>query len=534
MQLVYLWVAEYKNIKNQGFNFSPDFECKYDKKSNELKIEPKKHTRIFPNNINVTAIVGENGSGKSGLLELIKESKIFTDIYAPVQYVKVFKQDDKLRIIGTIYGLRNNKDLIYCYVNAFPPKELNKQHQKIINDIHSNIYLYKYSLDIDEKSFVDYPNKKLSIEDIAFEDKKMILEYIRDNKEHNDNFGNYFKPDKCEIRLTKDISDRINELKNSYKNLPRLNNKHPFIKQIYQYIMLILNSTSLNKPLNNITTDDKLETYIKNFLENKDEKDESQIIEIKKLLKYIEDLNCLSENIASENEFHSIFKVNTSFILNNFFVLKDLPDCFNIDFKDTKNHISYNNLSSGEKSTLRIRFYIEKNISKSHIILLDEPETDLHPNWQKKLLHYLIETFKNRKQNIHFILTTHSPFLLSDLPKENIIFLKNGEQIYPDIETFGANIHTLLSHGFFMDDGLMGEFAKSQIDDVIKLLNYSGVLSENEVKKCKHIISITGEPILKRQLQKMLDSKNIDYIANDVKKEIKLLQHRILLLSKRL
>ena len=30
MELVYLWVEEYKNIKNQGFNFSPRFKCEFD------------------------------------------------------------------------------------------------------------------------------------------------------------------------------------------------------------------------------------------------------------------------------------------------------------------------------------------------------------------------------------------------------------------------------------------------------------------------------------------------------------------------
>ena len=32
MELVYLWVEEYKNIIGQGFNFSPRFECSYDEK----------------------------------------------------------------------------------------------------------------------------------------------------------------------------------------------------------------------------------------------------------------------------------------------------------------------------------------------------------------------------------------------------------------------------------------------------------------------------------------------------------------------
>lgn len=37
MELVYLWVEDYKNIHKQGFNFSPRFTCKYNKESNELE-----------------------------------------------------------------------------------------------------------------------------------------------------------------------------------------------------------------------------------------------------------------------------------------------------------------------------------------------------------------------------------------------------------------------------------------------------------------------------------------------------------------
>ena len=76
MELIYLWIEDYKNIKEQGFNFSGRYRCEYDREKNELTInENKDYVDIFPDNINVTAIVGKNGSGKSSIFErLIAEN----------------------------------------------------------------------------------------------------------------------------------------------------------------------------------------------------------------------------------------------------------------------------------------------------------------------------------------------------------------------------------------------------------------------------------------------------------------------------
>ena len=38
MELVYLWVEDYKNIHHQGFNFSPRFHCEYNEEKKELII----------------------------------------------------------------------------------------------------------------------------------------------------------------------------------------------------------------------------------------------------------------------------------------------------------------------------------------------------------------------------------------------------------------------------------------------------------------------------------------------------------------
>ena len=183
---------------------------------------------------------------------------------------------------------------------------------------------------------------------------------------------------------------------------------------------------------------------------------------------------------------------------------------------------------------LKRHFGDKKNIN----IFFDEVESTFHPDWQRNFINLLIQlviksNLLDNKQKLNLVFATHSPFILSDLPKESIIFLEKGKQVYPfedGKQTFGANIHTLLSHGFFMKDGLMGEFAKSKIDDVIKYLNNDKKSTITTDKDAQNIIDIIGEPIIKRELQRML--KNKMELSN--KTEIDTIKDKIKLLTERL
>jgi len=210
------------------------------------------------------------------------------------------------------------------------------------------------------------------------------------------------------------------------------------------------------------------------------------------------------------------------FILNQIYTLAIYPKQDLYDYIDAEELAEH-----GIDSSHPDRFY-----EIDYIILFDEIDIGFHPDWQKKTIQYIID-FLNATDNqkyYHLIFTTHSPFLLSDIPKENLIFLKDGKQVkgIEKKQTFGANIHTLLSDSFFMEDGLMGEFAKGKIDEVIRLLN-KDKLDEKELKYCEQIISIIGEPIVKNQLQRMLDSKRLKKVdeIDAIKKSMEAMQKRL-------
>ena len=156
------------------------------------------------------------------------------------------------------------------------------------------------------------------------------------------------------------------------------------------------------------------------------------------------------------------------------------------------------------------------------LLLLDEIDNYLHPEWKRLFISILTEFLKENYSQYCFqiILTTHSPFMLSDLKKEQIIFLDNKKQI-PSREmkqTFGANIHTLLSDAFFMKSGMMGQYAKGQINNVIAFLN--GDNTDMNTKGALEIIKHIGEPILKSQLENKLNKLILrDNIEKKVSKE---------------
>lgn len=165
------------------------------------------------------------------------------------------------------------------------------------------------------------------------------------------------------------------------------------------------------------------------------------------------------------------------------------------------------NLSSVPDDSTRIKY------NKLNLIL-DEVEICFHPEYQRLFLDRLLKMIENLGLNknfdINIILTTHSPFLLSDIPQANVLYLQDGDIANEkDIPTnpFAANVNDILHQSFFLNNGFMGEFAQNKINDAISDLSATRNISDNRRKEIKSLIEIIGEPLLKQTLQDLYIAK---------------------------
>lgn len=108
-------------------------------------------------------------------------------------------------------------------------------------------------------------------------------------------------------------------------------------------------------------------------------------------------------------------------------------------------------------------------------LILEEVELYFHPDYQKQYIYRMLEQIRQIRftniKAINIIIVTHSPFVLSDIPGNNILYLNKG---LPDtssgLNPFAANIGDTLKNSFFLENGFMGEFAIRKIESLLRYL----------------------------------------------------------------
>lgn len=167
-------------------------------------------------------------------------------------------------------------------------------------------------------------------------------------------------------------------------------------------------------------------------------------------------------------------------------------------------------LSQGEKSLMALvgdiarrlamlNPALENPLAGDGIVLIDEVDLHLHPSWQRRLCERLTETFPN----CQFVLTTHSPLVISDCKNVLIYTLANGE-LRQLPSQYGQDANTVLLD--VMNTSIRNEKIETELNDLLdaiqdsKLTEAQKLLAElSEELPANHLELVKAKLLLRKQ-----------------------------------
>ncbi len=179
-----------------------------------------------------------------------------------------------------------------------------------------------------------------------------------------------------------------------------------------------------------------------------------------------------------------------SYFSNLYIDRKSKP--FNMIVKKGEEELKLNQLSKGEKSLLALVGDIARRLAILNpsldnplegegVVMIDEVDLHLHPQWQQDLIDKLVTTFPN----VQFIVTTHSPHIISDRADILVYALDDG-QLTEMPNVYGEDVNTVLTKVFDVD--IRDKEVQQEFDDIAELI------ANHEFEKAeKNIIRLEKE-----------------------------------------
>lgn len=190
---------------------------------------------------------------------------------------------------------------------------------------------------------------------------------------------------------------------------------------------------------------------------------------------------------------------------------------FHVDeIKFKKNNgasVYYKQLSDGEHQYLQVTGALMLINENASLFLMDEPETHYNPEWRSKLISTLNQIREKQAENDpdfnkamrnyemlipkqEIMLTTHSPFVVSDCQKENVyIFERDKESKIqfrkPEINTYGTSVNILMNE-LFKSNKTIAKLSLDEIDKIKKSIQGPG-----DIEKAKESSRKLGDSVEK-------------------------------------
>lgn len=631
LELVYIWVNKYKHSLNDtNINLTGKFIINFNKDSDNLTINYNKDydrgiTAYNKDNISISLIVGSNGSGKSTILDLIRNgSSIRKDINTKIEKIYPYffgiyydrkngklildgisKKDGSLEIevksitsdftvelnkleikndyaiIGKNYcGFNDNLNVKNIFFSAsdnsiYPMLKNTSQLSENLEDI-SDAYQYSKIIEQIEKTFKTTVHSFKQIQNY-FDDTQIVNSIQALYSDGLELFDGFKMPNTISIEIhDTNVKNRFNAIieklekeKNNrqhnldmFKALNKLldfkydpmNNKVAHVKYLtilnlfnihYNENALIL-IPQLDEALLKIDFSLSIEAIFQSFrkslidLESSDKRTEHHIFS--KYFKMVDSLvDALNKYEKYQSKYVLVYDVpieeNTESLPFIVFYHQELT----VTASPFLTYELNPPMSSGEKylfyffgkiyGALNSAFSNKKiNRGDTVLLLLDEPDNFLHPEWQRSFISLLSDYLASNYIDYFFniIIATHSPLMLSDVPKNNVVFLNEGSSRTYDGETMLDNIHTILANGFFLES-TVGEYALKVLNDLLELskeiANKNSIDSDDLTihkyqrykEKFIFLLDHTGEVYIKNMIQSHMDSIEtiIEGITND-------------------
>lgn len=378
---------------------------------------------------NVYVVIGKNGSGKSNLLEAISIifSSIFIDpTHPPFKYAICYEINGKTVEIDCLnFDLRIKVD----------------EEEKRLNFLLNNDLLPKRIIAV-------YSGEELRM------------------------WEKIYKPF---------YDTYIDALKNGDSNTATLN-LH-YVNKYHWNIAFLTLALSENQSCQSFIKELGYEVESVDIeLDDKRIKDNKELLlgmllnELQKSKKYtIESLRVLFKKVMyGENNDGSMLNDYDVFeYLQKGYIPKDFKTITKIELNLSGN-ITLSELSEGEKKKILIFTVMQVLAAQNSIVLLDEPDSFLHPSWQKSLIKYIADL-----ANSNFtLLTTHSPNVLSGTSNENVIRFLDGKVISFMSSNSGRDINSIQSE--IMGEHFRDEATELEIREIYDLIN-CGDLDKAEI-----------------------------------------------------
>ncbi|MBC5709640.1 ATP-binding protein [Hungatella sp. L12] len=377
--------------------------------------------RFFPDDLKskserpiTTLIIGANGAGKSFIL------MILSDIFNAVQNANSVSQ-----LKYTYYGLKYilNGDLI----------EIEIINRAVI--IHKNDVLLdkgNYALPKKVLAVAFMLNDKFHFKQNTALNENNIYEYlgvrVTSNASWTSSIGN--KIAECLVNLAS--NERLQDFIERLSKYLELDSKISIGCEISEGDFRCDDlKTFLIKCGQKITDQEEFRRdAVKRISEEDYEILAEYVSEIRKNNLYIQEGNKIQFGIvfSTDNTRDEILKVKNDYkLIRDLCNLKIIKNLSLYLYKKGEKY-SFDDASSGEKHILYSFANIFNTIEKNSLVLIDEPEISLHPNWQIKYISFLKDVFKDYS-SCHFVIATHSHYLVSDLDPESssLITMENGQ-----------------------------------------------------------------------------------------------------------